>query len=326
MTLTPDPHPSIYLDPHFIASRFYSALVKHTQDQPRTQQSQEFRMGASDLGLCRSFIKYLLEQKPYDEDKMNDPKWAAFVGSAVGERLEQAYIHSYPSALAQSEFETTFPSGRVVPGHTDLVDVELNAVFDVKSKDGLEIVKAGGPSRPNRYQIATYLLGLVQNGILKPGARAFLVYVDRSGKDPMPYVVEVVVDDALITEIDEFVGDGVYAAQYGVEAPKDQPWNFCETYCAFFSTCRGSETRAEGLIEDEEAHVALKVFVEARETAKQAEERKKMAGEVLSRYSGVIVADDGPYEVSQTIVAGGSTVSYVTKDSARLNVRKKTSK
>ena len=76
---------TVYIDPHLIASRFYRALVKHTQDQPRTQQSQEYRMGASDLGLCRSFIKYLLEEKPYDEDKMQDPKWAAFVGSTVGD-------------------------------------------------------------------------------------------------------------------------------------------------------------------------------------------------------------------------------------------------
>ena len=65
---------TVYLDPHLIASRFYTAVLKHTQDQPRTQQSQEYRMGASDLGLCRSFLKYLLEQKPYDEDKMQDPK------------------------------------------------------------------------------------------------------------------------------------------------------------------------------------------------------------------------------------------------------------
>ena len=134
------------------------------------------------------------------------------------------------------------------------------------------------------------------------------------------------VDEALIKEIDDFVDDGVYAATYGVEAPKDQPWNFCETYCAFFSTCRGNEVRAEGVIEDEEAHVALKLFVEARETAKQAEARKKAAGEVLGRYNGVILNDDGPWEVSQTLVAGGSPVSYITKDSTRLNVRKKTVK
>lgn len=307
-----------------VGLRVYDALKAHTQAQPRTQQSQEYRLGASDLGLCRSFIKYLLEEKPYDEDKMEDPKWAAFVGSAVGDRLEDAYKMSYPNALTQAEFETTFPSGRKVPGHSDIIDVELNCVIDIKSKDGLTIVEAMDEvTRPNKYQIATYLLGLVQAGILKPGARAFIVYVDRSGGEAMPHVKEVVVDDALITEIDEFVGDAVYAAQYGVEAPKDQPWNFCETYCAFFSTCRGAETRAEGLIEDEEAHVALKVFLEARDTAKQADVRKKMASEVLGRHKGVILADDGAYEVSQTLVAGGSTVSYVTKDSARLNVRKK---
>jgi hypothetical protein len=308
-----------------IGFRVYEAIVAHTQAQPRTQQSQEYRMGASDLGLCRSFIKYLLEQVPYDEDKMLDPKWAAFVGSAVGDRLEDAYKMSYPNALTQASFETTFPSGRVVPGHSDLVDPGDDILIDIKSKDGLALARAGDVSRPNRYQLGTYMLGLRQAGILTDKARAFIVYVDRSGKDPMPHVVEVVVDDALITEIDEFVGDGVYAAQYGVEAPKDQPWNFCESYCGFFSTCRGSETRAEGLIEDEEAHVALKVFLEARDTAKQADERKKMAGEVLGRYQGVIVADDGPWEVSQTLVAGGSNVSYVTKDSSRLNVRKKKS-
>lgn len=307
-----------------IGLRIYDAVKAHTAAQPRTQQSQEYRLGGSDLGLCRSFIKYLLEEVPYDEDKMQDPKWAAFVGSAVGDWVENAYKLSYPNALTQASFETTFPSGRVVPGHSDIIDAELDILIDVKSKDGLGIIENSDVSRPNKYQLGTYTLGLRQAGILTENSRSFIVYVDRSGKEAMPHVKEVIVDDALITEIDEFVGDAVYAAQYGVEAPKDQPWNFCETYCAFFSTCRGSETRAEGLIEDEEAHVALKVFVEARDAAKQAEGRKKMAGEVLSRYSGVIVADDGPWEVSQTIVGGGSTVSYVTKDSVRLNVRKKT--
>jgi len=306
-----------------VGLRVYDALKAHTQAQPRTQQSQEYRLGASDLGLCRSFIKYLLEEVPYDEDKMQDPKWAAFVGSAVGDRLEDAYKMSYPNALTQASFETTFPSGRVVPGHSDIIDTELDILIDVKSKDGLAIAEAGDVSRPNKYQLGTYTLGARQAGLLTKNSRTFVVYVDRSGKEAMPHVKEVIVDDALIAEIDDFVGDAVYAAQYGVEAPKDQPYNFCETYCAFFSTCRGAETRAEGLIEDEEAHVALKVFLEAREAAKQADVRKKMAGEVLGRYSGVILGDDGAYEVSQTLVAGGSNVSYVTKDSVRLNVRAK---
>ena len=308
--------------PEHIGLRVYDAYTGHTMRSARSQQQEERRIGASEIGLCRSYLKHMIVETPYDDSAAEDPKWMAFVGSALGDRIETAYLDSYPNVTIQSDFETEFPSGLTVPGHADIVDVDYNCVIDIKSKDGLTMVKAGGASRSNRYQIASYLLVLIQAGVLKEGARAFLVYLDRSGRDPHPHVVEVVVDDTLIAEIESFMGDAIYAAKYNVEAEWDQEQGFCENYCQFYTSCRGKQTLAEGVIESEEAKVALKVYLEAKDTEKSATGRKKEASEVLKNYSGIVIGDEGPFEVSQTTITGSSyTVDRQPYD--RLNVRKK---
>lgn len=192
------------------------------------------------------------------------------------------------------------------------------------TKAGLALVRADKePDRQHRYQVATYLMGAIQNGYLKKGARAFLVYADRSGKDPRDYAVEVVVTDDLIAEIDEFVDDAIYAFVHNVEAPKDRQYNFCESYCSKFRSCRERDTLEEGIVQSEEAALALKVHLEAKETIKEATARKKEADDELRKHSGVILSDDGAYEISKTIIGAATIPESYRRESERLNVRKK---
>lgn len=313
-----------YMDPHLIGVRVLHAIRENTMRSARARQQAEHRIGASEIGLCRSYLKHMTIGTEYDD--RDDPKWPAFIGTAIGDHVEAAYAEIYSGTLTQADFESTLPSGKTIPCHSDIIDQELNALVDVKTKDGLgKVTYEGVPTRQYRYQVGIYLRGAIQAGLLKPGAKAYLVYLDRSGKEWLPYVQEVDVDDFLYQEIDEWIDDAMYAVEHDVEAPKDMPYNFCEAACPFFSTCRGGETLAEGLITEEEAKLALKARIDATEKIKAYEAVKDAASDTLRPYAergGYIVTDDGRYELSTTII-GASSYTVDRKESVRMNVRKK---
>ena len=308
------------ISPDQIGLKVADALVDHTMLAARSRQRQEHRVGASEVGMCRAFITWMTKDVPFT-DRDGDRKWAAFTGTAIGDRIESAYAAVHPNAIVQAEFECELPSGLVIPCHSDIIDPDENFLVDVKTKDGLGLVRKNPPSRQYRFQIGIYVRGAIQAGLLKPGARAFLVYFDRSGKEELPVVQEVVCDDALYAEIDDWIDDALYAVKYDVEPHRDQQYDFCANYCEFFTHCRGTETLATGLIEDEAVSQALKVYLEAGAVAKQAELDRKTASAILGSVSGRVQGDDGLYEVSQTWVNG---TTYTTERSgySRLGVRK----
>lgn len=309
-----------------VQAMFTTARRRHSAGTARAQQQRERRIGPSELGNCRSYLYWMMTNAPQgDEGGEPDDKLAAFVGSAYGERIEEAMRDEY-GVLTQSEFVTTFPSGRQVTCHTDMVDVENNCVYDGKTKDGLDMIRsADEPDRQHRYQIATYCWGLMQAGILKPGAQAFLVYADRAGNDPQDVVHEVVVDQALMEEIDSFVEDPLYAIAnlLGPESvPKDRPREYCERYCTFFDVCRGGETRAEGLIENEEVSLAVKVYTEGADMERSGKRMKDNAKKLLNTVQGRVMTASGMFEVSQTEVNGTEIPATYRRGYTRLNVKK----
>ena len=273
-------------DPVTIALRAREAVRLHSGSTERSAQQEAHLIGGSEIGLCRSYLVFMLRQTPYDE--RDDDKFAAFVGSAVGERVESAYADTFANVSTQVHVQATLPSGAIVRGNPDIVDIGENCVVDVKTKDGLAVVSYGNLDRAHKYQVAIYLLGLVQAGILKEGAQAFLAYFDRSGADSATYVVEVVVDDALIEEIDDWVGDALYAHLHNEEAPRDKPFDWCVRFCPFFSTCRGDSIVASSVIEDEETTLAAKMYLETSEEIKSLEKRKEQAKAALVGREGAI--------------------------------------
>jgi len=313
------------ITPEEVGLRVRESNRNHTMRSARAKQQEEHRIGASEVGLCRSYLKYMTDGTEYDAQDAPDDKLAAFVGTAVGDLAETAYSASNPYAVVQASFVATLPSGKVIECHSDIIDPDINALIDIKTKNGLELViKDGKPSRQYQYQVAIYLLGAIQSKLLKPGARAFLCYIDRSGKDPRVVTYEVIVNEFTYQEIDEWIGEAMYSVEHDLPAPKDQEYNFCESYCRFFSTCRGGESFAEGVIEDPEAASALTMRIESMAVIKEATARKDQADAVLKEHAitgGLILSDVGPYEISRTLVNGGH-VSFDKADYYRLNVRK----
>lgn len=313
------------LTPDQVGARVLAAVAGHTMRAPRTQQQEEHRIGASELGHCRSYLKHMVIGTEYDF--MEDPKWEAFIGTAVGDLTEAAYLAEHPGSMTQVDFEAVLPSGKTIPCHADIVDTQADILIDIKTKNGLAAIRRDKePSRQHKWQVAVYRLGLIQAGLLTENSRVFLVYMDRSGSEYVPVTYEVVVDENVYQEIEDFINDALYAVVNDVEAPKDKEWDFCSRYCPFFSTCRGGDTLASGLIEDEGAALALKHRIEAMAVIKEQEALKKEADNTLRAYAekgGYIVTDEGPYELSLTYVNPTHIKAHDKAGYDRMNVRKK---
>jgi hypothetical protein len=106
----------------------------------RTLYASEKRFGVSDIGGCRRYVQFLI-----DDEDFTDPRGeflAAYVGTAVGDHLEQDYIRMRnPHARAQMDVLVPVEvvvDGEVfvleIPGHPDLVEPREhgNTVVDYK--------------------------------------------------------------------------------------------------------------------------------------------------------------------------------------------------
>lgn len=309
--------------PEQIADLVVQAIVNNSMTSARTAQSNDNKIGASELGMCRSYLqRMILQEEKREEERI---PWAAFIGTALGDALEAALMKSNPDIVTQYETETLFPSGRLVPGHIDahlataMDEVGGGWVLDFKAKDGLVVSERGEPDRAHVYQIVSYYLALVQQGILDPAtAKAFIVYVDRSGRDSTPVVKEIHVTNHLINEIDEFVGDAVQAVLDGVEAPRDRPYEWCNIACPFFLNCRGSdELHAEGLITDPEVLTAAAAYQDGLNLEREGKRLKEGAKPYLEGRAG----STGTHVLSWTHV-NASELAFTRPGYDRINFRK----
>jgi len=271
-----------------------AALVAHENARPRSQQ---LRLGPSELGGCREYIRNVMVGAPVQP---ND-EWptAAVVGTLVGDHLETVAAE-YLGAVTQVPITATLPNGLTVSGTADIVIPDRNQVADVKSKDGLAGVRRDGPSLENCAQVSIYALGLVQAGLLSEGATGSLLYVDRSGIEQTIYevtldwdrimyfidVVESRLDDVLTAQEHIDQGDVEYA-----RALRDKTPPFCyspRVMCPFRDLCwEGSEWVPHEQITDEETIRAVDEYVKVRDEANGADVRRRELREQLRGVSGV---------------------------------------
>jgi len=232
-----------------LAHRLLDAVLADQGSRPRDQQRE---IGPSGLGGCREFIRATMAGDPMLES--NTWKAEAWIGTVGGEALETIFEREL-GALTQQRITCVLPrTGLVVSGSSDLIWVEDNMLGDLKSKDGFETVKKEGPSLDNLIQVAIYVLGLVQRGVLTEGASARLVYWDRSGATK-EFLVIVVEWEAILRfiEICEQRLEEVVEAQDALEAGdlsyrhrlRDKKPAYCmspKVMCPFRQACwEGSE-------------------------------------------------------------------------------------
>lgn len=297
-----------------LADDILGAMEKFEAERPRNNQ---IKLGPSDLGGCREYIRNVLAGAPLQEAS----GWptAAVVGTLVGDYMEKA-TEKYLGALTQHPLSVELPNGLVVEGTADMIFPDRNQLADCKSKDGLAGVRYSGASLENKIQVSIYTLGCVQQGLLEEGAEAVLVYVDRSGEEQTLYEIVLSWEEILgyvdvcvdrlndVLDAQEHIDNG--EVEYA-RALRDKTPPFCyseRVLCPFRDLCwAGSEWVPDEEIQDPATIDAIARYVAARQDESEAKTRRADLKEQLRGVSGM--TPDG-YAVTWP---DGERALYVTK-------------
>ena len=297
-----------------VASRVVDAYSAQSMNSARSKQSTERILGPSDLGGCRAYLTHMLMESP--REARSTPPWAAFIGTWVGEGLEQAYVAAHPRSAKQVHVEVDLPSGRHTSGTADVVDDEIDAVLDFKSLDGNESMVDGEPPFKNVAQIMTYLLGLIQMGVLTENATWHLMYVDRSGSEPKPAEAWGHLDMEVIAQMEERISEAEYAAKFGEEPQRDTPIAICESFCEFFKVCR-ADAQPQGLITEPEVIKAADLYLEGAALVKRGNRLRDEAKATLKGAEG----NTGRALVKWTHINSSQVPSYKRKGYDKIEVK-----
>jgi hypothetical protein len=298
-----------------------SAIKAYDSKRPRSIQSVEGLLGPSDLGFCANKAALTTKGIPDSDSKST---WPAMLGTAVGEWVENGMKEAFPDWIVgtvdQVRVEHTFPSGATVGGTPDLVMPSWNAVYDDKTKDGFEWVKREPWSRNHLWQVTTYVLGLIDKGILDPTRPITmgLIFWDRSGEIEQPYVVTRLFDPSVEDEIDHWIGEVIDAVKHDTEAAKEIPSPVCERICEKFTACRGQLPDSDSdLITDPDLIGAMKMYLEGQQMTKDAKRLTSQAKTMLDGVSGV---GEG-IQVRWTHVNGSQVPSFERQGYDKIDVR-----
>jgi len=314
------------------ADAVYGAIQNAANNTDRARQAADFVLGVSNLGHCRQAAVLTIRQTPPSDER---DKTAAFIGRVLGAAIEEQMKIEHPDWLFQSEGTFRLPSGGELDGHPDIVvpwsasvSVELaeagaghvQGVWDLKSKDKLEIVKRLGMSMQQKYQLISYADAMIREGVLNPDHPIWLqdVYFDRSGSTPEAYAIGFWYDPADVQEIDDWVGDVIYAAANGEDASRDMPREFCWKYCEYATVCRGTDTDVQGLITDPVTATAVDMY---REGLDMETAGKKLKEQAKREIPGGISGSTGKNSVRWIHVNESSIKAGTRKAYDRLEVK-----
>lgn len=301
-----------------LAELVVDAARRRTMNSPRTQQAVNHVLGPSDLGGCREYLRRMVLGEPFDDDDDTDPRWPAFIGTAVGDHLEHALALADEQTRTQVPLAVLLPSGRQTRGTCDIVMPQHDLIADLKAKDGLATVRRAGPSFENLVQINLYLLGAIQAGLVSPDARWALIYYDRSGREHTPYVVTGTLDMTLIAAMEERLDDVEYAVTMGEETSRDLPEPVCRVICPFYGSCRSGVTDAQGLITDPGQLDAVAQYRAGAELEKEGARLKDEAKQALKGVAG----STGQYTVRWVEIGATTVPETVRRGYTRMDIRK----
>jgi hypothetical protein len=259
------------------------------------------------------------------------PRWSATIGTAIHEQVGKALADMYPDWMVDTDanpnprLTATLPqSGVEITGTPDILIPRHNLVLDLKTVNGLETIRTYGTSVNHKMQRHLYAMGAVAAGIFDKDKPVYVgnVYLDRSGVEPIPHVVIEPFDDSFTDEIDMWVEDVMYAVKHGEDASRDIAAARCETFCEFYTVCRGSlPTQESEPIIDSEVVEAINAYVEGRDMAKRGKQLQTEAKTVLDGING----SDGTYQVRWVTIPGShidERPAYFREEYKRLDVRK----
>ena len=309
------------------AARINAAIIAHMDNSARSLQSDEGRLGPSDIGFCRQKAALMTKGVPATD---STPKWAAGVGTALHNYIEGAIKEMFPDWLLGSidnvRVTATLPSGAEISGHPDIVIPKENTVLDIKTVDGFAWIKREGTSQQHKYQRHLYALGLIQAAILDESQPVYVgnVYFDRSGKQPEPLAFVEEIDWTLTAEIDSWISDVIYAVKNGEDASRDIPAAVCERICSHFTACRGALEIHDGAeqITDPTLISAVQMYVEGRDLEKSGKQMRDAASAQLAGVNGTTASHQVRWvEVQPSRVEAFDKQGYMRLDVRKLRTR-----
>lgn len=316
------------LTPETVAEMFHAAIEEKERSNARSAQARAGILGPSDIGFCRQKALLTLRQtEPTNERNM----WPAQVGTAVGDYIESGLKMLYPNWIIGSvdhrKVTAHLVSGKEVTGTPDAIATDLNAVLDLKSRDGLKLVARTGSNRNEAFQRWLYTKGAADEGLIDPSKPMYYgnVYVDRSGADENLIVELEEFDPMLEDEIDQWIEDVIYAHLHNEDASRDIPAPRCESMCEFFDACRGGILPdAEGgePIEDAERVEAIRMYAEGRDMEATGRKMKSEASALLANTNGIAAIDDEDWQVRWTYTNPVSIAASERSGYYKIDVRK----
>lgn len=247
------------------AANLSASLDVYQSMLPRSLQSE---LGVSSLGHCHSEALYRL-QGVVPTDAPTARK--ALHGTAIHTLYAKARAAFDPELLIEPELLITMPSGVVIKGHPD--EVGHNEVTDLKTVDAagdIEILRRKGSTEQQRFQRHVYAFGAIQAGLVDEDCITRNVWVDRAGQQDEPFVEQERFDMSVVHAADAWLTDVLYADKHGEEVPKDQHYDWCKSFCEFFTHCRAGSETADYIVSSPEMVTAAEMLYTARAEAKVA--------------------------------------------------------
>lgn len=302
------------------AKQFYEAVQSMTMNTERSLQASARKIGVSELGFCSEKLRRILNGETAEQRD----KTAAFIGTALGDHIEQAALAAFPWMIRQSEVTITMVGDQgtfAIGGHPDLID-PAGTLLDVKTVNGLRMVQRTGPSQQQQFQRhcyakAAHAAGLFHDEVRLEDVMVGNVWFDRSAEEVEPYVQMEPYDERVVEAATQWLDDVVYAYRQGEEARKEPPIAMCAKTCGFYLDCRAGRGGPQGLLEDSETLVAVQMYQEALDLEREARKMKNQAKIALNGVEG----STGHFTVKWTKVNGGP-VSYYREPYMKLDIRK----
>ncbi len=307
-----------------VAESVYASMMNSMHRSDRSLQSQEFRVGISDLGFCSERLRRFLDRQVPEETDM----LAAFHGTWLGEGVERAYKAAHPDATIQAEI-TVVLKGETnvyeIPGHPDII--HGNKLIDAKSSDGLEVARRGGmDDQQKAFQRHCYAYGAHAAGLFGDisleGVQVGNLWVDRSAAEKRLYVKLEPFDMEVVEEATRWLDSVVYAWQNKEEAMKEPPRNVCAIACGFAAECRGLDSDVQGMIHDPAALTAVDLSLEATRLTSKANKLKKEAKSLLDGVTGVAQRNGVGYLVRWVDVNATEIEAFTRKGYRKLTIEK----
>ena len=303
-----------------LAQTLTNDIYQYGHNADRSQQSRDGIMGPSDIGFCRQRAVLMTKGIPQSDEVSIA---AAQIGTAIHSYIGAALKQAHPDWIVdEKRITATLPSGVEISGTPDIIAPDLNAIIDIKTVDGFGWVKREGTSQNHKYQRHLYALAAIQNDLLDGTQTVYVgnLYIDRSGKEPEPYLIIEPMDAALTDQIDSWIQDVIYAVKHNEDASRDIPAPVCERICPYFTTCRGALEVYDGteMITDPVLLDALDMYLEGRELEGRGSDMKKAAQQQLVGINGRSTTHQVRWvEVQPTVVSSFEKAGYM-----RMDVRK----